>query len=230
MRISILLCVIFFASCKGKGKVVSKGNSTDTIINKDIKPNAFRSYNLIDDYMVVDTGEYGDEGPMSGGTYGIIKKNNLHIDTVDLHYGMRKLNNGSYFYLKLIHAGEASLKDKDGFLVLTRDKYLLINGTTKTEFNSMVPSFDDYFSSPGVINKLVCFWQLEKLDSVGALKVSAAEYNPLTRKTQLHFLLNDTLETDNSNYFCQPFEKNNKLIFIGGNEKQWKFSKDFKLE
>jgi len=182
---------------------------------------------LIDDFTVIDTGEYSNEGPMTGGSYAIIKKNGVLIDTIDFDYGMKELGNKTYFYHKLEQEAGSTEYESKRTLLLQEGNFLLITNNKKTAFNNLISSFDDYFSSPNVINQKIYFWKLDRIDTIGTLKVSATEFDPFTRKTKSYFLLNDTLETDDSNHFPSPYFKNDTIYFDAGKDKLIKFSKTF---
>jgi hypothetical protein len=184
-------------------------------------------YKINEDYTVIDTGKYSSEGPMSGGSYAIIKNNAELVDTIDLYYGIKELGNQTYFYHKLDHEIDPTEKESKNFLTLEEGKFFLITNNSKTALNGLTPNFDDYFSSPNVINRKIYFWQLEKIDTTGTLKVSATEFDPISHKTKSYFLLNDVLETDDSNYFPLPFVEKDDIIFTMDGKKKWKFSTEF---
>ncbi|MBV8388236.1 MAG: hypothetical protein JO080_00395 [Mucilaginibacter sp.] len=233
-RICYLFCSLALVACKSNRKsVVSDsvanltGPKTSISKNKDAAHFTITPYELIDDYMVIDTGEYSNEGPMTGGSYAIIKKNGVVVDTIDLDYGMKGLGNKTYFYHKLEHEMGSIEDDSNKTLMLQEGNFFLITNNKKTAFNSLTTSFDDYFSSPNVINQKIYFWKLDKIDTVGTLKVSAAEFDPSTHKTKSLFLLNDVLDTDDSNNFPLPYIKNDTIYFDAGKDKLIKFSKTF---
>ena len=214
-------------SCKSKNTAALKETTSDTLKKEKLKA-IITPYKMNDDYTVTDTGEYSNEGPMTGGSYAIIKNNGVIVDTIDLYYGMKELGNKTYFYHKLEHEIGSTEDDSKKTLMLQEGNFFLITSNKKTAFNNLTSSFDDYFSSPNVINQKIYFWKLDKIDTVGTLKVSATEFDPFTRKTKSYFLLNDVLETDDSNNFPLPYIKNDTIYFDAGKDKLMKFSNDFK--
>ncbi|MDB4918751.1 hypothetical protein [Mucilaginibacter sp.] len=231
---SYILSFFILCSCKSKNTAALKDttSNTSTTVTETLKKERpkvkITPYKIYDDYTVIDTGEYSNEGPMTGGSYAIIKNNREVVDTIDLYYGMKELGNKTYFYHKLEHEMGSTEGDSKKTLMLQEGNFFLITNNKKTAFDNLTSSFDDYFSSPNVINQKIYFWKLEKIDTVGTLKVSATEFDPFTRKTQSYFLLNDVLETDDSNYFPLPYIKNDTIYFDAGKDKLMKFSKDFK--
>lgn len=232
-KICYVFCSLVLVACKSDKKSIV----TDTVANLTRSKTTSKHnnathfnitpYKLIDDYMVIDTGEYSNEGPMTGGSYAIIKKNGIVVDTIDLDYGMKELGNKTYFYHKLEHEIGSTEDDSKRILMLQEENFFLIINNKKTAFNNLTSGFDDYFSSPNVISKKIYFWKLDKIDTVGTLKVSATEFDPFTRKTKSYFSLNDALETDDSNHFPQPYLKNDTIYFDAGKDKLMKFSKSF---
>ena len=232
-KICYIFCSLALVACKSNKKSVA----TDTVANltrsettskhKDASHFTITPYKLIDHFMVIDTGQYSNDGPMTGGSYAIVKKNEVVIDTIDLDYGMKKLGNKTYFYHKLERELGSTEYESKKTLMLQEGNFFLITNNKKTAFNNLTSSFDDYFSSPNVINQKIYFWKLDKIDTIGTLKVSATEFDPFTRKIKSYFLLNDTLETDDSNHFPSPYFKNDTIYFDAGKDKLIKFSKTF---
>jgi len=140
---------------------------------------------------------------------------------------MKELGNKTYFYHKLEQEIGSTEYDFKRTLMLQEGNFFLITNDKKTAFNNLTSGFDDYFSSPSVINRKIYFWSLDKIDTVGTLKVSATEFDPFTRKAKSYFLLNDILETDDSNHFSLPYIKNDTIYFVAGKDKLMKFSKTF---
>jgi len=229
---SYILCFLVLCSCKSKDKAVSKdtiskSTTTSGILKKEKSKLPFAPYKFNEDYTVIDSGKYSNDGPMTGGSYAIIKNNKEVIDTIDLYYGIKELGHQTYFYHKLNHEIDPTEKDSKGFLTLQEGNYFLITNNNKTSFTSLASDFDDYFSAPNVINRKIYFWKLEKIDTVGTLRVSATEFDPLTNKTKSYFLLNDVLETDDSNYFQLPYPEKDNIVFTIDGKKKWKFSSEF---
>jgi hypothetical protein len=223
--------MLFLISCKGNNNAMTDTVKTDSATKIDAKRNSFTPYKLVDDYIVVDTGRYENEGPMGGAIYAIVKKNSLLVDTIDLYFGMKKIKSGLYLYQKLSHERGSSIKDTIGLLAMDTDKYFLITGDTKKEFNTMSPNFDDYFSSPNVINSKVYYWALDRSDTVGnkPYKISAVQYDPVDKKSRTEFLFADYLETDNSGHFANPYIKKDTIYFYQTDKNVWKLSPDFNL-
>lgn len=229
-KIEYLIFIIFFAACSNghmSATEVIKTVTADTV-NEGVKHAKFKEYKLNSDYTVIDTGKYSNDGPMSGGTYAIIKKNGILADTIDLYFGVQDLGDQTYLYHTLKDATEPGEKQSKEDLILDVKKYLLITNNHKSTLKELIPDFDDYFSSPAVINLRIYYWQIKKIDTAGKYKILAAEYSPLKKETKNYYLKDDYIETDDSGYFPQPYSKNDTIYFDAGKDKLTKFSKDFK--
>ncbi|HEY2583451.1 MAG TPA: hypothetical protein VGI43_16685, partial [Mucilaginibacter sp.] len=162
---SYMLGLVILCSCESKNKPALKDTITNTAISppgtlkKESQRAPITPYKVNKDYTVIDTGKYSNDGPMSGGSYAIIKDNGKLIDTIDLYYGLKELGHQTYFYHKLNHENDPTEKDSKGYLALEEGNFFLIIDHNKTSFNSLASNFDDYFSSPNVINQKIYFWQ-----------------------------------------------------------------------
>ncbi|WP_460740904.1 hypothetical protein [Mucilaginibacter myungsuensis] len=232
----ILYCltsIVLLWGCSGERKssvadstnIVSQDSSTKTPAQAGA---ALVPYKLNEDYTVIDTGAYGDDGPMAGGTYAIITKNKILVDTIDLSFGMKKIKDGAYLYqtVKSWPPDPEIDQDKNSIWGSTAE-YCIIENGRKTLLEKLAPNLDNYFSSPNVIGNKIYYWQLAKVDTVGGLKLSAGQLDLTDRKTTNHYLFDDILETDDAGYFCAPYAKNDTIFFVQDNKIK-KFSKDFK--
>lgn len=218
---SCIVCVCYFVVCRGEVRpevTRPKADSQDA---------EFQPYKLNNDYTVIDTGTYGNNGPIGDGLYAIIKRKGMRVDTIDLTFGIKDLGNGVYFYQTLTHVTDPEIVESKGTLCLDLQAYLVVSNKNKTNLSNLARHFDDYYSSPSVIDGKIYYWQLEKTDAQDTQKVFAAAYNPETKQTKSFFLINDAIETDDSNYFTAPFTKKDSVIFTIEGKKKWEFSKDF---
>ena len=226
-----LILILPITACRhDKGKVtLVKSDTTPAKVEVPKKHFSFKPYTIADDFLVTDTGYY-DEG-IGNGVYAVIKSNNVLVDTIDLGYGMNRIDSGMYLYNQIIGRGptpkdEANSDYRESISASWGD-YILFKSGKKEHLNKLTQDFDDYFSSPSVLDGKICYWQIKKLDSTGSIKVSAAQFDPVTHTTISHYLLNDVLETDDSGYFSQPYQKNDTIYFDAGKDKLMKFSKAF---
>jgi len=219
-----LLCLLLFVACKSN----KKGSVADSTARTPIAIGSITPYALNKDYTVIDTGSYGDDGPMAGGHYLVITKNKSVVDTIDLCFGMKELADNVYLYQNIRSTAPLSgMKLKHNELWANTADYLIIDDGHKTPLSKMLFDFDNYFSSPSIIGKKLYYWHLNKADSLGTFKVSAAQFNPVTKQTKRFYLFNDALGTDDSGYFCPPYVKNDTVYFSGGNGQIKKFTKGF---
>lgn len=231
-----ITCIILLAGCGGKKatKAVDALPPKQQVTGSDtaIKPAKFKPYKLIDGFMVTDTG-YADAVVM-GGTYAVVFKNGALLDTIEKGFGIQKIMDGMYFYQLVssngtLEDGRAPHSDASNAINASFDAYRILTNGKKQDLSTLAPDFSDYFSSPYIINNKIYYWQIKKIDTTGNNSISAAEYDPLTKKTISHYLFNDYIETDDSGYFGYPYLKNDTIYFDAGADKIKKISKDFKL-
>ncbi|NCD69987.1 hypothetical protein [Mucilaginibacter agri] len=222
---SLILICAFTVACsthKQPNKVETVKSTTERaeVVNK------FKPYKLIGDYTVIDTGEYSN-GPM-GGLYAIVRSPSNYIDTIDLGYGIRRIGD-AFFYESLY--GVKNYDDSPGSkhdLGLDFGEYYIIDGNKKITLSKIAPNFDKYFSSPNIIDNSLYYWQLDKSDTTGKIKVSATRFDYKSGKTQAVYLFEDYVETDDSGYFPAPYLQHDTIYFDNGKSQLKKFSKDFK--
>lgn len=238
-NICYLLILLSLAAChsnKKPGSVVDTAKQTAVI--KAVTPqkineaNLIRPYKLIADYMVTDTG-YVDATVMAT-TYAVITENGKLVDTIDKDYGIQKVNDHSYLYLTITDPGPledptSGNADYKKSISGSLGNYILTVNGRKQNLSKLIPDFNDYFSSPSVINGKIYYWQIKKIDTTGNNSISAAQYDPVTKETINHYLVNDYIETDNAGYFAAPYIQNDTIYFDGENNKLKKFTKDLKL-
>jgi hypothetical protein len=203
-------------------------NASKTI--KQTDTSSFKAYKLIGDYFITDTG-YFNIG-IGDGVYGVVKENNRLVDTIELGYGIKRIDDVRYIYHTvigdgLVGKGDANPKYKKSIMA-NLGSYTVVRKDKKELLNKLTRYFDDYYSSPSVINHRIYYWQIKKIDTNGKIRVSAAEYDFTTKRTNDQFIMNDILETDDSGYFPSPYQKNDTIYFDAGKNKLMKYSKDFK--
>jgi hypothetical protein len=180
-------------------------------------------YQLDPGFIVLDTGTYSDE--LIGGTYAIISHNE-EVDTIDLSFGVKKLED-KFIYQKILSYTDSATPSN--ILPASPSSYIILDREgNKRKLGDLTSDFHDYFSSPAVIADKVYYWQMHRLDSNGLYEISAGQFNPSTSKTSRHFLFKDDIATDNMNYFPSPVLKNGIIEFSLSYKQKWKFSKDLK--
>ncbi|QQL51034.1 hypothetical protein [Mucilaginibacter ginkgonis] len=222
----IFSCLIILSCNRQPSKNLSK-------VPRNIKPQrgklkTFKPYYLAEGYLVIDTGEF-ENGPM-GGTYAIVRNRQNIVDTISLGYGIERVAPGIFFYELLTMSKydfEASDKRKN-FLFLNLSDYVITDKNIKKRLKDIAPNFDNYFSSPSVINGNIYYWQHTKSDSIGKEKIFASKLDLATRQTKSIYLYDDDMGTDDSGYFLDPYLKNDTIYYYGGDDKIKKFSVDFK--
>ena len=224
-----MILILPITSCgHDKGKITTvKSDTTPTKIEVTKKHFSFEPYKIVDNFLVTDTGYY-DEG-IGNGVYAVIKSNHGLVDTIDLGYGMNRIGSGMYLYNLIIGYGptdkDETNSDYQKSIKASWGDYIIFKDGKKEHLNKLTPDFDDYFSSPAALDGKICYWQIKKLDSTGSIKVSAAQFDPITYTTTSHYLLNDVLDTDDSGHFQAPYIKNDTVYFEAPG-KLMKFSKN----
>ncbi|WP_183561179.1 hypothetical protein [Mucilaginibacter sp. SP1R1] len=240
MKNAIYLSILtVFISCNSNktpatGTHTAKKNTTvkAAIIAKAGKDDTFKPYKLNEGYTVTDTGLV--DATVMETTYAVITQNGKLIDTIDKDFGIQKLNDNTHLYLTITDTAppEDQTIDKTEYkrsISGSLGNYILVVNGKKQNLSKLTPDFNNYFSSPSVINGKIYFWQIKKIDTAGNNSISAAQYNPVTQKTIAHYLNNDYIETDDAGYFAAPYLKNDTIYFDGANDKLTKFNKDLKL-
>nr|WP_294941285.1 hypothetical protein [uncultured Mucilaginibacter sp.] len=230
-----ITCIVLIVGCRGKVNhtaIDSVPKLQASRVDTTSKSAVFKPYKLIDGFIATDTG-YAD-AVVIGGTYAVVFRNGALLDTIEKGFGIRKVIDGMYFFqvVKSAKADEEELQSSPaGYtktISATFAEYKLLTGGKKQDFSTLAPNFSDYFSSPYVIKNKIYYWQIKKIDTAGNNSISAAEYNPVTKKTISHYLFNDDIGSDDSGYFWYPYLKKDTIYFQDGKEKVSKFSKEFK--
>jgi hypothetical protein len=221
--LSILFTLTACHNQEKQASSVASGNA-----NKQVSVTSFKPYQFNKDYTIVDTGLFDAE--VMEGTYAVITRDDKLADTIDKGYGIQKIGGDSYLYLTLTDTkpiNDKSTKRVGGISGSLGNYIVVVNGN-KHLLSTLVPDFNDYFSSPSVINGNIYYWQIKKIDTTGNNRISAAKYDPIIKKTENYYLVDDYIETDDANYFAAPYFKNDTIYFDGENNKLKKFTKDLK--
>ena len=236
--LAYLLLVFCFLACHSDSKTRSadstakKDVAVNTVVSKkSIEGSTFKPYKLNENYMVIDTG-FLDLTVMEG-VYAVVTRNNKLADTIDKDYGIQKIDDDSYLYLTVTGTGvlEANASGKAGYkkqISGLLGDYVITIGNKKQKLSTLTTDFNDYFSSPSVINGKIYFWQIKKIGTDGNNTIAAAVYDPTTKQTISHYIKDDFIETDNAGYFAAPYIKKDTIYFDGENDKLKKFDKDLK--
>lgn len=239
----VLIGILIFMSCKGGYKTTrqdsiprvgelgkdSLSKIAASITTSEAKKQGIKPYKLIDNWMVLDSGEY-EAGPM-GGSYLIVEKNKRFVDTIEKGYGIIKVTTNSYLYQKLTRSNDEGLpvsSSTEHFLPLTYVDYILSQEHKNVSLSNTVKDFHFYFSSPYPINEKIYFWQLKEVGNDGNYKIYAAEYNPTKNTSNASYLKTDYIETDDAGYFPNPYAIKDTIYFALNDSLIWKFSPSFK--
>ncbi|HEY4325790.1 MAG TPA: hypothetical protein VGN20_17480 [Mucilaginibacter sp.] len=233
----ILLFSLSLFSCQNdKGKQLATSEKKIEVRLHSMKEaknqdTIFKPHKLISDFYITDIGYY--DITIGDGIYAVIKRNNILVDTIDSDYSIKQIDDNKFIYQTISGNGPASKEDANPkykkSISASLGDYTIFSNGKKELLNTLTPDFDDYFSSPAIINQHIFYWKIKRIDSTGKIAVSAAEFDPITRKTRSFYLLEDYLETDDDGYFPRPYIKNDTIYFDAGKNKLMRFSKDFKI-
>jgi hypothetical protein len=229
-KAAYLLFVLVLFSCYSTNKPAAHRSDSNIAVkvSETSKPKSnrltFTPYKLNEYYTAVDTGTYTNDGPMTGGSYAIIKRNGIVADTIDLSFGLKDLGNDTYLYQILNREIDPDIQHSANKLLFDQGDYVMVKNNIKSRLKAMLPDFDGYFSSPNAIDEKIYYWQLKAIDTLGTEKVSATEYNPLTDVIKSKYLTNTVLETDDAYYFGPPYLEKDSVVYEMEENKKWKFS------
>lgn len=229
-----MMCLV---ACKNNSKPstglkIKAPDQTKVDIKSTKKNNSvtITPYKLINDYTVTDTGYFDDVA--NAGTFAVIQKNGKLIDTIEKGFGMQRIDDNSFLYWTITDTGPlpkdvSRNQQYKNNISGSFGKYVLISGDKKQELVTMAIDFDNYFSSPGIINGKIYYWQIKQQKPNDLNKIFAAEYNPTSHSTKAYYLFDDDMGTDDVGYFPNPYLKNDTIYFDAGKYKLMKFSKTF---
>jgi len=224
--------IILLAACNSNesGRVYTSNSKTKDLIKHNNQAQ-FKPYQIAGQFTVTDTG-YFNTG-IGDGVYAVLERNHKFIDTISLFYNVKSISPNRFLYLTVEGYGQAKREDSNPkykkSIYGSEKSYVILSGEKKTRISDINREFDDYFSSPQVINNKIYFWAIKKLDSSGRIQVSAAQFDPNSNSTENHYLMNDILETDDGGYYPPPILKKDTICFVFSKKKQWKFSPSFNL-
>ena len=166
-------------------------------------------------YEIRDTTEY--ENVLSGGEYALLLRDGVVLDSVDLYFGVHRLNNGSVVFLPV--EPSPSEEVPDGMEVA---EHVVFDGRRRVRLNTFLPHFSDYFSSPNVVEGILYYWGLERLPT-GEYRVYAQRYDAAARRINACFLVQAEVATDNRGHFAPPTSE-------GGGVRFQSFEHDFLVD
>lgn len=151
-------------------------------------------------YTIRDSGAYANA--VSGGEYAVLLRNGAVVDSIDLFFGLQRLNNGTIVFLPVESYVDEDIVE-DGVTAMDITKHVLYHGNRRDTLASLLPHFDDRFSSPSVIGGVLYYWGLEKAVTSG-YKLHAVRYDALANSIVTRPLFESELETDNRGHLTPP--------------------------
>jgi hypothetical protein len=151
------------------------------------------------EYVLSDSLEFSDM--ISGGTAKVLKVNNRLIDTICTFFGVQSIGKSTIVYQKVEIRGKSEYGDSyEGNF----SDYIVYKQGKKSLLRKSLSFFDDWFSSPSIINGRIYYWGLKHQNNSDSLSIYAMRYNFLNGKTESLILFTDLLETDNPGFFYPP--------------------------
>ncbi len=152
-------------------------------------------------YTLSDTLEFSNS--ITSGMARILKLGELTIDTVDNAFGIKEIGGTSVAYHKVLVYGRPG---PDGSYQGRFDSYILFKSGEKMFLKNMLENFDDWFSSPAVINGYFLYWGIKRENKSKYMTVYAMRFDLNRNRTDSIFLYSDFIKTDDPGYFYRPVE------------------------
>jgi len=154
---------------------------------------------------------------LENGKKGILFLENQLIDTIDLEFGIHPFKGGVIF-LAVDHYSDTSYFKTD---------YIYWNNNTRQYFKTILPDFNDHFSSPAVIDSYFVYWGLKPVPQTADYEIFAARYHLLSAQLDTILLTQESVLTDFRFYFTPPFFEQGNFKFPCDN-RVWIVSPDWK--
>lgn len=173
------------------------------------RPEAASSASDTSTYTLRDTAAYANE--VSGGDYAVLLRNGKVVDSIDLFFGLQRLNTGTAVFLPVeSYADEVIVEE--GVAAMFTTRHVLDHGKRRDTLASMLPDFDDHFSSPSVLGGVLYYWGLKKTPE-GGYVLHAVRYDALTGSIAARPLFESQLETDNRGHLAPPTNDAGTILF-----------------
>lgn len=145
-------------------------------------------------YAVRDTATY--ESMTFGGEYGVLYRDGVYVDSIDLFSGVQHLENGAVLFMPV-----RSVADEDIGVLTFLGEYVLLDGHARTPLRDIVPHLIDAFSAPAVIDSHIYYWGFER---EADFRLLAVRYDYRTGEVDQATLLEDAPGTDDPYHFQPP--------------------------
>jgi hypothetical protein len=166
-------------------------------------------------FSVRDTVEF--YSMLEKGKKGILFIDNQIIDTIDIDFGYHPFKGGVIFLAV----------DKYNDSTFFKTDYIYWNNNTRQFFKTILPDFNDNFSSPAVIDSYFVYWGLKPVPQTADYQIFAARYNLQSSQLDTILLSQESILTDFRFYFTPPFIEQGMFQFPCDN-RVWKVSPDWK--
>jgi hypothetical protein len=179
------------------------------------------SYSQEDNYTLADSLEFSN--PATSGTARLLKLNNRKIDTVDAAFGIQYLGGTTVICRKV--ALDRKSWDGNSYTGYFSD-YVVYEGGKRTLLKNILPDFDDWLSSPSVIQDCILYWGIKREKNSRYLTVYAMRYESTRRRTDSILLFSEKMKGDNPGFFYRPAEDFGGFRFQY-EERSWLVEKSF---
>jgi hypothetical protein len=150
-----------------------------------------------DTLELTDTASFRNE--VLGGRRATLRAAGTLVDTVDLAFGVHRVGRDSVVFLPV----RSRPGDRPGTTVPDITRHVLCAGALRVPLAPELPAFDDYFSSPVVIDSALVYWGLQ-VHGEGVYVLTARRYHFPTARHDSLALTRAPLQTDYRFHLPQP--------------------------
>jgi len=155
----------------------------------------------------------------NGGWRAVLRRGDEVVDSIDVVFGAHLVGQDSIIYLQVRSEDHPVVGVLDG-----PTEHVLSHLGHTTPLRSWLPVFDDHFSSPSVVDRVLVYWGLER--SEHARRLYAVRYSFADQTLDSVQLVDTLLETNNRGFLAPPLREGGDYVFespLG----TWLVSEDF---
>ena len=150
------------------------------------------------------------EDMITSGSATILRIGGRIADTIDASFGVHAVGESNLLYQKV---EISSYSENSHSYQGTYSDYILYHQGKRSPLRKYLRYFDDWFSSPTIIQGRLFYWGLRRMKGLDSLSIYAMRYDFSQRKLVSCLLFTDVLETDNPGFFYQPQQDKKGFLF-----------------